>query len=414
MLKSYFQELKKYKIVFFTLIALFVLSSLSIYGFKKARQLLWDAKFASALHKAQELNLNLEDKYKDLAIKDKYRVVIVANNGGEYGYAEYFKFAAEKIGWQVNIYIDSITGYEKEILKFDPDFILFFHQTTPSKNQNINMHRSKKYIVSMQSLKTMRDVYHLIDMRNPYKPKGTLESFVSTSHGVLTTEKELDIFNKMFARWNKIFNGFKIFPLVPQTDFFPAEPNNLVWISSGSWDEFRTSQRYLNFIKLLADNLSMKVYGRFNNSPYLTSKNYDGCIPSSMEIFDAIRKHGIYLLTHSKMHIETEAPTLRIFEALAANSIIIADKHPFTVKNFGDNILYFDHNADTETMYNQVKKHFDWIKQNPKKAKEMADRAHKIFIDKFTLEKDLIRIAKMHEFILKEEKALNITYPLVY
>lgn len=37
-------------------------------------------------------------------------------------------------------------------------------------------------------------------------------------------------------------------------------------------------------------------------------------------------------------------------------------------------------------------------------TKEMANRAHQIFLDKFTIEQDLVQIAKMHEYILDRDK----------
>ena len=48
-------------------------------------------------------------------------------------------------------------------------------------------------------------------------------------------------------------------------------------------------------------------------------------------------------------------------------------------------------------MYEQVKAHFAWIMANPVQAKIMAAKTHKIFLQKYTLDRDLIRIAKMHE-----------------
>ncbi len=133
-----------------------------------------------------------------------------------------------------------------------------------------------------------------------------------------------------------------------------------------------------------------------------------------MEIFNALRDNGIYLLSHSEKHIEAKTPTLRVFEAVAANVVVISDMHPFIMEHFGDSFLYFDQNADAQTMYAQVKEHMDWIKAHPEKAKAMAAKAHQIFLDKFTLEKDLIRIAKMHEAILEQEKSMALKYAPAY
>lgn len=80
------------------------------------------------------------------------------------------------------------------------------------------------------------------------------------------------------------------------------------------------------------------------------------------------------------------------------------------IKNFGDNFLYFDQNANSKTMYKQVQDHMEWIKNNPEEAKQKAAKAHQIFLDKFTLDKDLIRIAKMHEYVLMQEREMNLKY----
>ena len=44
----------------------------------------------------------------------------------------------------------------------------------------------------------------------------------------------------------------------------------------------------------------------------------------------------------------------------------------------------------------------------------MAAKAHQIYLEKFTLDKDLSRIAKMHEYILEQEKKMNLSYAPAY
>ena len=144
----------------------------------------------------------------------------------------------------------------------------------------------------------------------------------------------------------------------------------------------------------------MRVYGHYNSSSYLKPHIYGGYIEPGIKNIQAIRKNGIYLLTQSDLHFQGGEPNMRGFEAAAANAIVISDKHPFIVENFGDSFLYFDYDADSEIMYAQVKAHIDWIKNNPEQAKAMAKKAHQIYLEKFTIENDLIRIAKMHENVI--------------
>lgn len=370
-------------------------------------------KFNIDLEEAAKIPHSTWDKkYQDIDIKNQYKVVILTKKGGEYSYAEYFKYSAERMGWKVNIYLDNITGYEHEILAFDPDFILFSEQTRYPNHIKIESHRSKKYLTSFipYSLKMKQSNKSII---NPYTPIKYFLSSIISAHAVLSPNNEVGIFKQIFTKFNKTFNGLGLLCTAPKLENKPAEPKNLMWIGMG-WDKFRSSRNYKKFITLLNDNVPMKVYGSYRVFSYLKPHIYDGHIAPGIDNIEAIRKNGIYLLTHSDFHIKASNPSVRLFEATAANAIIISDMNPFTIKNFGDNILYFDQTADAETMYKQVKAHIDWIKENPEEAKSMANRAHKIFLENFTLEKDLIRIAKMHEYILKEEKEMGLSYPLAY
>ena len=385
-----------------------------VYGFNKACKKFYTHKFEQILTEARKTDPNSwYEKYKNSPIKDKYKVVIVTNNGGEMTYTEYFKYAAEKKGWEVKIFNTQMLGHEDSILEFDPDFILLTCHIDSFTDSRINAHRSRKYALNLVSFHQLRSIRE-VSLKDTYQGQHKLGSLNAIVHGVLTVAAEVDVYKKMFERLNKPFNGFRLFPLVPAFENGPAEPKTLMWLSGG-WDAYRSSNTYKDFIKLLSENVPMKVYGHYNSASYLKPGIYDGYIKPGIENMEAIRKNGIYLLTHSNFHFEgSGVPSMRIFEATAANAVVISDMHPFPLEHFGDNFLYFDHKASAQEIYKQIKSHMDWIKANPEKAKAMADRAHKIFLEKFTIEKDLERIAKMHEYVLAQEKEMNLSYPLGY
>ncbi len=400
---------KKYKILTIV-ITLLTIGGLGKYGYK----LYLDYKLDVALAKASKTPPEFWDnKYKNSIIKDKYRVVIITNNGGERSYADYFKYSAERRGWEVEIYFNQTLGHEDDILAFDPDFILFSPYANNSElDMRIYAHRSKKYVLALSPIELM--VGDKLKKYNPYIPSDkSFRKLLSFAHGVLTASKEVDFYRVIFDKAKKPFNGLQILPLAPKLDNEPAEPKSLMWMSGG-WDKFRSSKTYKKFIKMLGNTTPLKVYGHYYAASFLQPGIYDGYIPSSLDVFNTIRKHGIYLLSHSQQHINAIIPTLRVFEATAANAVIISDKHPFVIEHFGDSILYFDQNADSISMYNQVKSHIDWIKNNPKEAKLKATQAHQIFLDKFTLDQDLVRIAKMHEYVIAQEKEMNLKYPPAY
>ncbi len=402
----------KYRIIIIIAAAVFIFALVNKFNFQQYFQYYYNYKFNAALEKAAKISPDVWDKkYQDIKIKDKYKVVIITNNGGEASYVDYFKYAAEKAGWEVQIYFNQTLGHEEAILAFDPDFIIFSaYADNNIMYREIYGHRSKKYALFLSPLQLIKGQFR---KNRPYEPEGSFQNLLNFSHGVLTSSKEVDFYRVIFDNAGKPFNGLQILPLAPKLINEPAEPKSLMWMSGG-WDKFRSSSNYKKFINMLAETVPMKVYGHYYAASFLKPNTYDGYIPSSLEIFDALRKNGIYLLTHSEQHINADTPTLRIFEAVAANVVVISDMHPFAIENFGDNFLYFDQNADAETMYKQVKAHMDWIKANPEKAKAMAARAHQIYLEKFTLDKDLSRIAKMHEYILAQEKKMSLSYAPAY
>ncbi len=376
---------------------------------------LLEQAFESELEQAAKIPPSYWDqKYKNIPIKNKYKIVFVATRGGEYNYAKTFQYSANKLGWDVRVYPDQIKTYDHEILSFDPDFILYSigadHYITPE----LLAHRSRKYLNNHSSIRALVSWWGDPGNRpSSSEVDDRTRALVSPFHAILNVPQELEVFRKIFERNNKIFNGIAVQPYTPRLINEPATPKFLTWCGMG-WDKFRSSDQYKKFIKRLSENVPMKVYGPYSYLSYLAPKVYDGYTGSGMEQIDAIRANGIYLLTHSDHYLKAEIPTSRIFEALAANVVIISDMHPFVIKNFGNNILYFDQNADADTMYNQVKKHVDWILANPKEAKLMAERAHQIFLEKYTVEQDFYRIARMHEYILQQEKEMGLKYPLTY
>lgn len=388
----------------------------SFYLYKYCSNKYYDYKFDHALANASNIPVkHWDEPYQNMQIKDSYRVAIIAGDGGgEYSYFEYFKYSAEKLGWQVAIYDGETINHEQAILEFDPDFILYAIFANPKMPRKLEIHRSKKYFINFHPLQITRNALKLISKEDPFKVVGILKEEMLVSDGLLIGAKEIDISRITLEQNHKKFNGIHLLPQVSATLNQTADPKNIIWCNTG-WDKLRGSKKYHDFIKLLSKNTNFKAYGKYSRlQSYIDQSNYDGFIPNSSAMIEAIRKNGIYLLTHSDFHNQSTVPSLRIFEAVAANAIVISDKNPFAMKYFGDNFLYFDHNADADTMYNQVKVHYDWILANPDKAKAMAARSHQIFLEKFTLEKDLVRIAKMHEAILKQEREMHLLYPFVY
>ena len=103
------------------------------------------------------------------------------------------------------------------------------------------------------------------------------------------------------------------------------------------------------------------------------------------------------LLLHHREHLAGGSPTNRIFEAAAANNVIISDAHPFIKQHFGDNVLYIDIDQNAESMFKQVDAHMQWILANPLQAQQKAANCNAIYKQKFILEKQLADLLDLHK-----------------
>jgi hypothetical protein len=65
-------------------------------------------------------------------------------------------------------------------------------------------------------------------------------------------------------------------------------------------------------------------------------------------------------------------------------------------------VLYVDHNASPQEMFAQISGHMDWILKNPEEAIELARRSHRIFVEKFPMEKEVSNMEKFFREIIAE------------
>lgn len=191
-------------------------------------------------------------------------------------------------------------------------------------------------------------------------------------------------------------------PSACATHFGIAEPKSLFYCGI-AWDKKRGID-YLPLFKRLQANGNFVIYGP-KTAWANFGKSYQGEIRfDGVSLIHKIRESGIALCLHSDVHNKNGMPTGRVFEAAAANVVIISDRNPYIEKYFGNSILYIDQTNDLEKLYTQIQTHLQWISQHPEKAKQMAHKAHQIFMDKFTVEKNVIKLINLHKKVLAQKK----------
>lgn len=337
-------------------------------------------------------------KYFDISqIKNcnSYTVLIIWTKGmGEKEWSMRIKNTAEKLGWQCYVCSSHLNLLEKIFLKnplenvvkkVNPDFIVTLEGTKIINSSVLN------YLCLSGGINKYFGPSCKYDKRRIYGFDGYLPSF---SDDIKLKEYIESI--------GKKYHGIKWLPTCGNAEYTDIEHNKIFYCGS-NWDNKRKSEDYKQLFQLLDENEYLDLYGSKKQWSHI-KKSLKKKIPfDGKSFFDYMKKSGIVLVLHSNSHILGDAPSSRIFEAAAAGCVIISDKHPFVEREFADSVLYVDQNMTGKEMFDQIERHIKWIKNNPEAAKEMSRRSHQIFVNKFTLEEQLLKLSEFHEKRKKEK-----------
>lgn len=233
--------------------------------------------------------------------------------------------------------------------------------------------------------------------------QGKFDPFYEKYDGYLLTINDRETLENGLKEKNKKFFHIPFYPTTYNTPYRRLEPKHLV-VMIPVWGDRLKQQRFLTLYKLLSETGLVKFYGVKPHKDIIT-QGYMGSLPfDGVSVIDTLQQHGIVLVSHSPIHNEASIPSARIFEAAAASAIIICDENPFVKKHFGDSVFYFDTSLSGTSMFEQIQECLHKIYQNPEKALEMAKAAHDIFIEKFTMEEQLLKLLEMHERVMEHNK----------
>jgi hypothetical protein len=155
-----------------------------------------------------------------------------------------------------------------------------------------------------------------------------------------------------------------------------------------STDPYRVN--VYNLIKELDKTDIINIYGLKNNwtgyACYKEEIPFDG-----YSIVQKIHDCGVCIVLSSQPHIDDSVCSCRLFEGLAAGVPIIADKNPFFITWFGDNLFYID-TEDTDAAVSQIKTYIEYIKENPEEVLVKIENCRKIFLEYFILDKQFLDI----------------------
>lgn len=179
----------------------------------------------------------------------------------------------------------------------------------------------------------------------------------------------------------------------------PQIPENPVLFYCGvNWERFISGaeSRHSGLFALLDKQEDVNLYGPEHS--WDGYRRYRGSIPfDGTSLINEIHQCGVVLALSSDYHYRAGAATNRIYEACAGGAITISDTNRFIKNHFGDSVLYIAYDKKhPDKMFTQIRMHLDWIKQHPDQAFEKAQKAQQIFLEKFSLEKQLLDIISNH------------------
>ena len=126
-------------------------------------------------------------------------------------------------------------------------------------------------------------------------------------------------------------------------------------------------------------------------SSYKGEIKFDG--HSLMETANSV---GITLALHHEAHASFSMPTNRLFEGLAAGTLVITDKMSFVEQTFGDSVFLIDFDLSEEKKAEEIEKIILWARSNPEEARKKIIKAQEIFLEKFELSKIVGRLCDEH------------------
>ena len=183
---------------------------------------------------------------------------------------------------------------------------------------------------------------------------------------------------------------------------FPDFNNFKVFYIGINWERQQGVDRHGSLIERLDATNLVDFYGvgiQYGIPLWEGVRNYKGELPfdGGKSIMERSNQCGVSLALHSKSHRKSGLVSTRIFQACAAKTLTLCDDNPFVLKYFGDCVLTFKYGDDPAENFARIMEKIEWIRQNPVKAEEMARKAHRVFVEKFSLQSELANLFDNHQ-----------------
>jgi hypothetical protein len=321
------------------------------------------------------------------SLKKELRILILHRDGlGEKESSARIKNACENLGWECYICSSRPSAFVKMLLSHPLERAIAAIQP----DLTLNFQSDEKHAPGINFVSLSSGVHTYAKENFNWQKYAPFDGF-------LTTCQETDLVKKNIESLGKPYRGMRWFFTSPSTPVIPLKAKRIFY-SGSNWDRTRKKD-YQRLFALLDQTDDFSIYGPPNAWKH-TPRSYRGFLPfDGRSTIKAMQECGVVLMLHSETHLKGNAPTARIFEAAAAGCVIISDRHPFVIQEFGDSVLYVNQEGSIESLFQEIEHHLDWILSHPAEAQEMASKCHQIFEERFTLEDQLLNLKTLYEEI---------------
>ncbi len=146
----------------------------------------------------------------------------------------------------------------------------------------------------------------------------------------------------------------------------------------------------------LARDGALRLYGRDGRWTGKLARAYVGTLASDGEALPAAYRQAGAGLCLNACDDLNKLISPRLFEIVASGAAAIANRSEHLVEAFGDSLLYIDPKANADDAHDAIKEHLAWIKAHPEDAQRKIIRAHRIFAERFALERLVPNLIALH------------------
>lgn len=334
----------------------------------------------------------MEKTYK-IAIFSPYRKTFSAETVIDYAYESITKTL------NYNLNIKSFTN-TNDIIKFSPDLILTYSNSTP-----------KFCDIPTYNVFAEPCAHRLITKQQKYSYL-TYDVYLTPSKQIKNQINDLCFYYNKQAKILDPFTNTR-----PKTIYSPPSKNNELNIAyfSNNWeatsgnifgDRTPRFKKLFTYLTKQLDFNKIKLYGNKDGWYWVDKKFVQGPIEfeNQNSILNIYNNNGIGLALSSHDQYQEELCNNRIFEIIASGAICIADDLPLYKEYFGDNIFYIT-TRDEEEMAKQISDVYNWISNNFDEAICKAQKAHKIFCEKLSMEVMLENLINFHSNLIEKNKS---------